>query len=165
MGSRIPVEALDEGAKLAHQNAWQYLDDAELLLSHGSYGHAIAFALYAFEEYAKMGVLRAMKIDPNLQDELSERIAMKKHVEKFWVALEGIRGSRGIELTDETKKQIIDKGQKLQFLKERGLYVDYNQKWLTPHSEDLKTVASGVISEIRELMSELDEAIGKWLET
>jgi len=52
----IPIEALDRGAKLARDNAWQFLGDAELLLSHNSCGHAAALALYGLEEHAKMWV-------------------------------------------------------------------------------------------------------------
>lgn len=152
----IPVEALDRGADLARDNAWQFLRDAELLLSHGSFGHAIALALYGLEEHAKMWVLRAMRIDPGLRDELSERIAMRKHVEKFMVALDAIRTERGVEVAEQVRQQVIDTARKLQSLKERGLYVDYHEKWLTPDSADLKTAADTVVSETRRLMSNLE---------
>jgi len=57
---KIPIEALDRGADLARDNAWQFLSDAELLLAHNRYGHAVALALYGLEEHAKMWVLKAI---------------------------------------------------------------------------------------------------------
>jgi len=152
----IPIEALDRGAKLARDNAWQFLDDAGLLLSHNSYGHAVALALYGLEEHAKMWVLKAMRIEPALRDELSERIAMRKHVEKFMVALDAVRAQRGVEVTEQVRQQVIDTARKLQSLKERGLYVDYHEKWLTPDSADLKATADAIVSETRRLMNELE---------
>ena len=152
----IPIEALDRGAKLARDNAWQFLGDAELLLSHNSYGHAVALALYGLEEHAKMWVLKAMRIEPALRDELSERIAMRKHVEKFMVALDAVRAQRGVEVTEQVRQQVIDTARKLQSLKERGLYVDYHEKWLTPDSADLKATADAIVSETRRLMNELE---------
>ena len=154
--SNIPIEALDRGAKLARDNAWQFLADAELLLSHNSYGHAAALALYGLEEHAKMWVLKAMRIEPDLRGELSERIAMRRHVEKFMVALDAVRTQRGVDVTEQVRQQIIDTAKKLQSLKERGLYVDYHEKWLTPDSADLKATAVAIVSETRRLMSELE---------
>ena len=156
---KIPVGALDRGASLARHNAWQFLRDGELLSSQGSYGHAIALALYGLEEHAKMWALTAMRIQPALRDELSERIAMRKHVEKFMVALDAIRTERGIELAEQVRRQTIDTAKKLQSLKERGLYVDYHRKWLTPDSADLKTAADKVLLETRRLMSELETCL------
>lgn len=152
----IPVEVLDRGADLARDNAWQFLRDAELLLSHERHGHAIALALYGLEEHAKMWVLKAMRIEPALRDELSERIAMRRHVEKFMIALDAIRTKRGVELTEQVRQQVIDTAKKLQSLKERGLYVDYYEKWLAPDSTDLKTAADGIVSETRRLMKDLE---------
>jgi len=152
----IPIEALDRGARLARDNAWQFLGDAELLLSHKSYGHAIALALYGLEEHAKMWVLKAMRIEPALRDELSEHIAMRKHVEKFMVALDAVRAQRGVEVTEQVRQQVIDTAKKLQSLKERGLYVDYHEKWLAPDSVDLKATADAIVSETRRLMNELE---------
>jgi hypothetical protein len=51
--------------------------------------------MLAFEEYAKVGIFKAMKLDPSLRDELSERIANRDHVSKFMVALRGILSVRG----------------------------------------------------------------------
>jgi AbiV family abortive infection protein len=110
----IPVEALGTGAKVARDNAWQFLRDAELLLSQCSYGHAIALALYGLEEHAKMWVFKAMRIEPPLRDELSERIAMRKHVEKFMVAFDAIRAERGVEVTEQVRQQVIDTAKKWQ---------------------------------------------------
>lgn len=155
----IPVETLDKGARLARDNAWQFLRDAELLLSQGSYGHAVALALYALEEHAKMWVLKAMRIEPALRDVLSERIAMRKHVEKFMVALDAIRAERGVDVTEQVRQQVIDRAKKLQSLKERGLYVDYYKKWLTPDSADLKGAADEVVSETRRLMNGLETSL------
>jgi AbiV family abortive infection protein len=124
----IPVEALGRGADLARDNAWQFLRDAELLLSHESHGHAIALALYGVEEHAKMWVLKAMRIQPALRDELSERIAMRKHVEKFMVALDVLRAQRSVEVTEQVRQQVIDTAKKLQSLKERGLYVGLSRE-------------------------------------
>jgi AbiV family abortive infection protein len=155
----IPVEDLDKGAKLARDNAWQFLRDAELLSSHGSYGHAIALALYGLEEHAKMWALMAMRIEPALRDDLSERIAMRKHVEKFMVALDAVRAERGVEVTEQVRQQVIDTAKKLQSLKERGLYVDYYKKWLTPDSADLKTRADTVVSETHRLMNALETSL------
>ena len=71
-----------------------------------------------------------MRIEPALRDDLSERIAMRKHVEKFMVAIDAIRTKRGVEITDEVREQIINAAKKLQSLKERGPYLDYYEKWL-----------------------------------
>lgn len=155
----IPVEDLDIGAKLARDNAWQFLHDAELLSSHGSYGHAIALALYGLEEHAKMWLLKAMRIEPALRDDLSERIAMRKHVEKFMVALDAVRAKRGVEVTEQIRQQVIDTAKKLQSLKERGLYVDYHKKWLSPDSADMKTTADSIISETHRLLNELERLL------
>lgn len=163
--ARIPEETLAEGAELSYCNALQFIDDAELILSHGRHGHAIALAMYALEEAAKSGVMQAMKVDPSLRDELSEKIALKKHVGKFMVALEAIRVNRGIELTDEVKQTIVETSQKLQSLKERGLYVEYCEKWLTPFSGDLQKVGMDVVRETRDLLMELDSLLGPSLKT
>ena len=153
---KIPIEALDRGADLARDNAWQFLSDAELLLAHNRYGHAVALALYGLEEHAKMWVLKAIRIEPELRDELSERIVTKKHVEKFMVALDAVRAQRGVEVTEQIRQQVIDTAKKLQSLKERGLYVDYHKKWLTPDSPDLEAAAVTIVSETRRLMDELE---------
>jgi AbiV family abortive infection protein len=106
-----------------------------------------------------MWVLKAMRIEPDLRDELSERIAMRKHVEKFMVALDAVRAQRGVEVTEEVRQQVIDTAKKLQSLKERGLYVDYHEKWLTPDSADLKATADAIVSETRRLMNELEKLL------
>jgi AbiV family abortive infection protein len=155
--SRIPENALAEGAALSYQNAWQFLDDAELLLSHDSFGHATSLAMYALEEYAKSAVIQAMEFDSNLRDDLSERIALRNHVGKFMVALEAIRMNRKIEITAEAKRTIIETSGKLQSLKERGLYVDYLKKWLAPFSQDIQNTANNVVKETRDLMTELKD--------
>ncbi|MGA8856786.1 MAG: AbiV family abortive infection protein [Candidatus Bathyarchaeia archaeon] len=158
---KIPVNKLEEGANVARMNAWQFLEDAEHLLSRGSYGHAVALAMLAFEEYAKTGVFRAMKLDPPLRDDLSERIANRDHVSKFMVALRGVLSIRGQRPTPELNKRVLDIGGNLQSLKERGMYVNYyNGKWLTPQSDDMKNAAQHAISETRRLLEELES---NWL--
>lgn len=157
--SRIPEGALAEGAALSYQNAWQFLEDAELLLSNGSFGHATALAMYALEEYAKSAVIQAMEFDSNLRNDSFERIALGNHIGKFMVALEAIRTKRKIEFTAETKRTIMETGGKLQSLKERGLYVDYIKKWLAPFSQDLEKVAKDVVKETRDLMIELKDLV------
>ncbi len=154
---RIPVDKLDEGAEVARANAWQFLEDAEHLSSRGSHGHAIALAMLAFEEYAKSGVFRAMKFDPALRDQLSERIANRDHVSKFMVALTGLLSVRGQTMTEELKQRITEIGGNLQSLKERGLYVNYyGGKWLTPQADDMRNAAEHTVSETRRLMDELE---------
>jgi AbiV family abortive infection protein len=158
--SKIPEAALAEGSDLSYRNAQRFITDAELLLSQGSHGHSTALAMYALEESAKSAVLQAMQYDPTLRDDLSEKIAMRKHVEKFMVALHIVQVNRNIETTDEIKKTLVETSGKLQSLKERGLYVDYyDEKWLTPLSQDLQRAASGVVKETRDLLKELDKLL------
>jgi AbiV family abortive infection protein len=154
---RIPIDKLDEGAELARRNAWQFLEDAEHLLRQKSYGHAAALAMYAFEEYAKMAIFRAMKRDPTLRDKSSEDMANRQHVTKFKVAMTGLLAVRGVKLTDELQKRIEDRSNNLQSFKERGLYVEYSNKWLTPQSDDMRNAAQNRISETRKLMEELEK--------
>jgi AbiV family abortive infection protein len=92
-----------------------------------------------------MWVLTAMRIGPALRDDLSERIAMRKHVEKFMVALDAVRAERVIEVTEQVRQQVIDTAKDLQSLKERGFYVDYYEKWLSPDSADLKIKAGTIV--------------------
>lgn len=155
----IPIDKLDEGAEFARLNAWRFLEDAEHLLKQGSYGHAIALAMYAFEEFGRMTIFRAMKRDPSLRDEQSERIANRNHVAKLRVAMIGLLAVRGVKLTDELQKRIEDRSNNLQLFKERGLYVEYSDKWLTPQSDDIRNAAENRISEIRRLMEELEKAL------
>jgi len=59
----IPINKLDEGVKLSSVNAWSLLEDAEHLQARGSYGHAVTLAAFAFEEFAKMAIYRAMILE------------------------------------------------------------------------------------------------------
>jgi len=61
MMKKIPINRLDEGIRLCANNIRRFLQDVELLLKNSSEWHAIAMAIFAYEEIAKYAELKKAK--------------------------------------------------------------------------------------------------------
>jgi AbiV family abortive infection protein len=61
----IPVSRLQEGLKLCAQNVRDFVVDAENVLAKGHGYHAIALAIFAFEELGKYSELKRLGEDAN----------------------------------------------------------------------------------------------------
>jgi AbiV family abortive infection protein len=57
----IPVAKLSEGLRLCARNIRDFVTEAELILTKGHGWHAIALAIFAFEELGKYAELRRIK--------------------------------------------------------------------------------------------------------
>jgi len=57
----IPTNKIDDGLRLCDRNIRQFVKDAHILMKESSDYHAIAFAIFAFEELAKYSELKKAK--------------------------------------------------------------------------------------------------------
>jgi AbiV family abortive infection protein len=67
----IPVSKLPEGIRLCAQNIRDFIVDANMLLSKGHGLHAIALAIFAFEELGKYAELQRLKESNKNKDTVS----------------------------------------------------------------------------------------------
>ncbi len=99
-------------------------------MKHGSPGHAVALANYALEEYGKMGMLRAMRLDPRLHTVENEKSAMRDHGFKVSVLFKGLTAPGPVP--DELQKEIIEFGQKVQSTKEARIIRRLSRQMANP---------------------------------
>jgi len=127
-----PDVALRKGGNLAYDNAKQFLQDAEMLITIESYGHAAALAIYAAEECAKMLVFDALSSVSAKNLPLMARAkiidgVMSDHIFKLVVFLLEFNASK-LSLAP-TEKRLGDFGRFFKKTREAELYVT-RLEWL-----------------------------------
>ena len=147
---KIPTEEYEKGVELCFNNVASLLEDANLLLDKGSYGHALLFAISAIEETSKAFMYSCGRVEIWKGKELDD---VFKHMPKYWLFVSIILAdsfTHGFNKAVQTKEYKITKPLKLDDLEElirdfestvseiwksrlHSLYVDYQQgKWLSP---------------------------------
>lgn len=158
----IPFEELQEGIRLCTRNVERLVKDATILYEVGSYGHALALAILAMEEYAKKIVLVARKTHPD-KFEGQIRRAFRDHDFKLQLALDALmREFPDAPSGEQVASMVRDLASRISSLKQVSLYVDYDKKlgWFDPNKADYENVAGVQINYAQELVTKVDA----WLE-
>jgi len=161
----IPDEDLPEGIGLCWRNTRFLVDDAWTLYRRRSYGHAMALAIIALEEFSKLNTLeeadtvaqaaRSGHRDYRADYESEVRAAFKSHKIKLANTLDFVKGEIEEALRKDTytlrrvlgeaptDEEIGDLTKSLRLLRASGLYVDYTEsrKWFDPNSPTLRETA------------------------
>jgi len=156
---KIPTEEFEKGVKLCFTNVTSLLEDANLLLSKGSNGHALFFVVSAIEETSKAFMYSCGRTDT--WSELSRDVI--NHFQKYSLFIlvifaDSFMNSFNKTIQTEIKERKTPKPLKLEEIEELGrdfetiikeiwksrlqsLYVDYQQaKWFSPCDIDREEV-------------------------
>lgn len=157
---KIPDEELKKGVELCFNNATSLIEDAEILVKHGSYGHARFVVLSAIEEICKAFIYTLNRIEVWKSTELTYDVI--HHKPKFTIfVLSLFADAVGKEIERgriEIKKPLdiddfIEMGKDLdsaiddiwKSMREESLYVDYREgRWLSPSDVQRKDVELGI---------------------
>lgn len=145
----------DEGIRLCTKNCSELLEDAEILLKHGSYGHALSLSILGVEEYPKKIVLLAAKFGCAEDDETFWK-KFREHNFKLQMAFYMLFKSK--ELPEEIIKDRVEFFTRLDPIKQRGLYVDYDKgEWISPFDSDLIELSKQTLDVARQFFSDMEE--------
>lgn len=141
----------DEGIRLCTENAFKLLEDAEILLKNGSYGHALGLSILAVEEYGKKIMLVAAKFGCKKVDRQFWK-DFRSHEWKLHMAASMLFASS--ELPEE-----VEYFTKLDPIKQRGFYVDYyKNKWVSPFGDDnLNYVTKRTLDVAKQFFKNMEE--------
>jgi len=146
------------GVRLSDENSERLLADSKILLENKSYGHAVASAVLALEEYAKKIFLIAVKLGITEMDDQLRTILFRDHSSKIWMSLQTLAYAKGFELTPKILEYLRWASPRLQSLKERGLYVDYFKGgWHSPLDQGMEKSAASFIQETEDILQALEE--------
>jgi len=161
----IPDEDLKEGIELCWRNTKFLVDDAWTLYRRRSYGHSMALAIIALEEFSKLWILidadtfadaaRAGYPNERMGHEPKVKAAFRSHRIKLADTLEFVKGEieeafrkdtrvlRKVLGEAPTDEEMEDLTKSLRRLRASGLYVDYREgeKWFDPNSLGLRETA------------------------
>ncbi len=144
------------GVGFSDDNSRRLLADSKILLENKSYGHAVASAVLALEEFAKKIILVAVKLGFTEMDAELRKILFRDHGSKIWISLQALAHAKGFETTPEILEYLRWATPRLQSLKERGLYADYIKGgWHSPLDQDMEKIAASFISESEEILQAL----------
>jgi len=156
---KLTEDELSSGVRLSDENSRRLLADSKILLESKSYGHSVASAILALEEYAKKIILVAVELGFTEVDAELRKILFRDHGGKIWMSLQALAHAKGFETTPEILEYLRWATSRLQSLKERGLYVDYFKGgWHSPLDQDMEQRAASFISETEGLL----QALKKW---
>jgi len=156
---KLTGDELGSGVRLSDENSRRLLADSKILLESKSYGHSVASAILALEEYAKKIILVAVKLGFTEMDAVLRKILFRDHGSKIWMSLQVLAHAKGFETTPEILEYLRWATPRLQSLKERGLYVDYFKGgWHSPLDQDMEQRAASFISETEGIL----QALKKW---
>jgi len=154
---KLSEDELSSGVRLSDENSRRLLADSKILLESKSYGHAVASAVLALEEYAKKIILGAVKLGFTEMDAELRKILFRDHGSKIWMSLQALAHAKGFETTPEILEYLRWATPRLQSLKERGLYADYIKGgWHSPLDQDMEKIATSFISETEEILQALE---------
>jgi AbiV family abortive infection protein len=156
---KIPDEELKKGGDLCFMNASSLIEDAKILVEHGSYGHARFLALSAIEEIYKAYMYALNRIEVWDSAELAHDTihhepkfalfvlsllvdALRKKIESGHIEIK-----KPLDIEDFAKMgEDLDSAIKdiSRSMREESLYVDYQKgSWLSPfdvHREDTESL-------------------------
>jgi len=156
---KIPNEELKKGVELCFKNASSLIEDAKILIEHGSYGHARFLSLSAIEEIYKAYMYALNRIEVWDSAELAHDTihhepkfalfvlslladALRKKIESGHIEIK-----KPLDIEDFAKMgEDLDSAIKdvSKSMREESLYVDYqNGSWLSPfdvHREDTESL-------------------------
>lgn len=158
----IPDDKMAEGISLCQNNVDRFMFDAYILDQQGSYGHSLAFAIFALEEYAKKLVLIASAISPDKSgNKLKD--AFERHKFKLKVVISEILrvlpNKPNVSQFEEAVNVLTDT---ISELRVTGLYVGYDDAigWINPNGANLKGGAQHQIKYLMILMKEIEPRLG-----
>ena len=169
-----PLDKVNEGIKLCLANAFQYVEEAELLLQKGNGNHALGLLVLAAEEAGKAKMLlnkrdnaKKSKFIDYVNFESSE--GFYNHETKLkQIALDiamdeviaYLKGSKQKPPASDYVMTLIDAGTRL---REATFYVDFDKKskdwvWLTKANIDAQKL-SHLIKDVREAINYLRKRV------
>ncbi len=157
---QIPLHQLDRGIELSSRNARRFLNDAELLYSNRSYGHALALSILALEEHGRKIMLIAAKRKVTETDRELWRMMFRNHGQKlamtFRIFAETLRQKPTEKELDDILRTIPD----AVAMKNRGLYVDFfKNSWHSPFDADVKRSAKKILTWVKKVIQNTDQWI------
>lgn len=144
-----PISAA-EGIRLANENAFSLLKDAELLYDNNRFERCVALSILAIEELGKSSIIRSILLTDDPKELKKEWQNYRKHTEKniSWIVPELIsKGAKKLEDFRIINDPKNGHGQTLDSLKQLAFYTDAItlKKWSTPHNVIDKELAKDIL--------------------